>query len=113
MFMKFEIVLNPYGNNAVIHRTDTLEAANEFVAGARFALVQVGRRNDLDLVIRSNAVLNGVEVPNYMIEAIRVLVRHGETIHAIKMLRAHTCAGLKEAKDAVDSLRVEKPASMV
>jgi ribosomal protein L7/L12 len=52
----------------------------------------------------STTPIPGYDLPEQTVLAIRLLVANGQKIQAIKLFRENTGAGLKEAKDVIDSL---------
>lgn len=78
------------------------------VAGFARSDDSVARSNarKLDAIIKyMNIPAPPVSRPGLLTEAVQAAIDRGEKIHAIKLYRAETGAGLKEAKDAIDSYR--------
>ena len=62
---------------------------------------------DADIAAADNAAFGAGPLPASASPEVVALVRAGKPIQAIKLYRQMTGAGLKEAKDAIDCLRVD------
>lgn len=86
--------------------------------GSQFAFQEAARKYMAELAGKltpsgipasSTEPIPGYDLPEKTVLAIRLLVANKQKIEAIKLFRENTDTGLKEAKDAIDSLDLRQP----
>ena len=83
-----------------------------FKDGFNSALSQVSVSFGTATLVCSDEI-NGVKIEPHIVEAARVLMRCDQKVAAIKLVRAETKSGLKEAKDFCDAIPLASAISSV